>query len=285
MTAIPAGELGRVFGVERADEVEPLRARPFASAVGVWRVHANASSAVLKLIRLDAGPHPRWLSRPEPGDPWYWRREPAAYLSGALAPFGVPACLDLSERDDGSVALWLEDGGDPPCWTPALLGALARRVGLAQAAEAPDGEWLATRWLRAYLGTHGIVPTPTLDRIESMPATLCHNDFHPDNALASGAIVDWAYCGRGARGLDAGVLVADGIADGAFEPELGDDVADAVWDGYLAGLRAGGWDGPEDDVRFAFAQGTALRLSWLPRGDRAAWDATIDFLQRLASNG
>ena len=202
-----------------------------------------------------------------------------------LAPFGVPAVLAAAERDDGSVALWLEDGGDPPSWTPALLGRLARRLGRAQAPDSPDGSWIATQWLRAYLETHGIAPDATLDRIEAMPSTLCHNDLHPDNALEHGSIIDWAYCGRGARGLDAGVLVADGIADGAFDPALADEVAAAVWDGYVAGLRERGWDGIEDDVRFAFTRGTALRLSWLPRGDRPAWDATIDFLERLASNG
>jgi hypothetical protein len=76
------------------------------------------------------------------------------------------------------------------------------------------------------------------------------------------------------------VLVADGIADEAFPAELAGEVEASVWDGYLAGL-AGAVD--EGDVRLAFAQGTALRLSWLPRGDRPAWDATIVFLERLAS--
>jgi hypothetical protein len=35
------------------------------------------------------------------------------------------------------------------------------------------------------------------------------------------------------------VLVADGIADEAFAVELADDVAVAVWEGYLGGLRPG----------------------------------------------
>ena len=57
-----------------------------------------------------------------------------------------------------------------------------------------------------------------------------------------------------------------------------------MWGGYLTGLREAGWAGEEADVRFAFARGTALRLSWLPRGERPAWDATIEFLHRLASD-
>jgi phosphotransferase family enzyme len=239
---------------------------------------------VLKLIRLDAGPHPRWLSRPEPGDPYYWRREPTAYASGALGRFGAPACIAAIDRDDGSVALWLEDGGDPPAWTPELLGGAARRLGTAQAAEPPDEAWVARGFLRRYLDLHRVAADSALDRIEAMPSTLCHNDLHPANVLAGGAVVDWAFCGAAARGLDAGILVADGIADGAFDPALADAVADAVWGGYLDGLRAAGWTGSEDDVRFAFARGTALRLSWLTRGDHPTWDATIDFLERLASS-
>jgi hypothetical protein len=262
-----------------------LRPRPFASTVGVWRVRSGRSSAVLKLIRLDAGPHARWPSRRGRSDPYYWRREPDAYASGALEPFGAPRRLAEFDRDDGSVALWLEDGGDPPSWTPELLGAAARRLGRAQAAAPPAAAWVARGFLRRYLELHHVVADAVLERIETMPPTLCHNDLHPANLLDGGAIVDWAFCGAGARGLDPGVLVADGIADGAFDPELADVVEAAVWDGYLLGLRDGGWAGSEDDVRFAFARGTALRLSWLTRDTHLAWDATIDFLERLASTG
>jgi hypothetical protein len=73
---------------------------------------------------------------------------------------------------------------------------------------------------------------------------------------------------------------ADGIADEAFATGQAGEMADAVWHGYLEGV-AGVFD--DDDVRFAFVHGTALRLSWLTRGEKPAWDATIDFLERLAS--
>jgi hypothetical protein len=77
------------------------------------------------------------------------------------------------------------------------------------------------------------------------------------------------------------VLVADGIADEAFPAALAEEVAAAVWDVYVAGLADGGWDGDLADVRFAFARGTRLRLAWLPRGARPAWDATVAFLDGL----
>jgi hypothetical protein len=188
------------------------------------------------------------------------------------------------ERGDGAVALWLEDGGGSPAWTPERLGAVARGLGAAQRKllDAPPRPWLAGGFLREYLRLHGVTPEHgLLERLESLPATVCHNDLHPANVLESGLIVDWAYCGLAAPGLDAGVLVADGIADEAFPVEEADEAAAAVWAGYLAGL-AGAID--EADVRLAFARGTALRLSWLPRDHRPAWDATIAFLQRLASD-
>src|SRR5439155_21037706 len=61
-------------------------------------------------------------------------------------------------------------------------------------------------------------------------------DFHPANVLGANAdvVIDWAYCGLGAVGLDAGVLVADGVADEVFPAELADAVCSAVWRGYLA---------------------------------------------------
>lgn len=276
-------ESERVFGSTAVGTIEPLRPRAFASALGVWRVRAGDDSAVLKLLRLGAAPHPRWPSRADPRDPYYWRREPLAYASGVLEPFGIPACRACIDRPDGSVALWLDDGGDPPAWTPVLLGEVARRLGRAQAALAGriDEPWLARDWLREYLLLHDVsLDEKLLERLDGMTQTICHHDFHPSNVLESGVVIDWAYAGAGALGLDAGVLVADGLADGAFEPALADTVAGEVWSGYLAGLREGGLAGGEDEVRYAFLRGTALRLSWLPRGTSPAWDATVELLDR-----
>jgi hypothetical protein len=264
--------------------VAQLRVTPPATTAGLWRVASASDSAVLKVV-VEGGTGSRWPSSPDPGHPYYWRREPCVYESGVAAAFGAPACRALVERDDGSVALWLEDVPEVTAWTPPMLGEVARRVGEAQAGAPPDDEWLSRDWLRAYLELHAVTGgDEVLARLDAMPPALCHHDLHPANVLEGGVVIDWAYCGLAARGLDAGVLVADGLADEAFAAGLVDDVAAAVWHGYLEGLREGGWSGSVDDVRFAFAHGTALRLSWLPRGEKPAWDATIDFLERLASD-
>jgi aminoglycoside phosphotransferase (APT) family kinase protein len=244
---------------------------------------------VLKVIR-DGGAGTRWPAASEASHPYYWRREALAYGAGLAARFGAPACRACIERDDGSVALWLDDVEGTPAWTPELLGEVARRLGRVQAALAsapPDDDWLSRDWLRAYLVLHDVaLDEAVLERLAGAGQTICHHDLHPGNVLGSDgtSVIDWAYCGHGAFGLDAGVLVADGLADGAFDPALAPAVEQAVWSGYLAGLADAGATVVGDDVRFAFARGTALRLSWLPPGRRPAWDATIDFLQRLASD-
>jgi Phosphotransferase enzyme family len=244
----------------------------------VWRVHAGGRSAVLKLLRLNAGPHEQWPSRPGPDDPYYWLREPLAYESRALEPFGVPRLLGRVDRPDGDVALWLEDGGDPlETWTPDLLAAAAHRLGAAQRQLLGfDAPWLAHGWLREYFRLHEL---PYDDGFDELPQTLCHNDFHPTNVLDSGLLIDWAFCGVGPIGMDAGVLVGDGLADKRYPPEQVDEVFEAVWRGYSDGFGSA-----DDQVRYGFVHGI-LRLRWLVRGRLPEWDATIDFMERLASRG
>jgi phosphotransferase family enzyme len=233
---------------------------------------------VLKLLRLDAGPHPQWPSRPDPDDTHYWLREPLAYASGVLAPFGVPQVLAQVERSDGDVALWLEDAGDPiPRWTPAQFEATARRLGSAQAQLREfDAPWLAHGWLREYHALHEIEYD---ERLDELPQTLCHNDFHPNNILDSGLVIDWAFCGIGPVGADAGVLVGDGLADAWYGPDDVDAVFDAVWRGYTDGFGDAG-----DEVRSGYVAGIR-RLRWLVRGRSPQRDATIELIERLASDG
>jgi len=264
--------------------VRQHRVTPPDSTAGLWFVETSDDRAVLKLIHAGATKGSRWPASLDPASPYWWRREPVAYESGVLEPYGAPACRAVVERGDGLVALWLDAAPEPPDWTPGLLGEVARRLGRAQAAALPEAPWLVHGFLREYLRLHDVRDgEDVLARLDAQPPTLCHNDLHPANVLGlhGEVVIDWPYCGLGAAGLDAGVLVADGIADGAFPAEQADEVATAVWDGYLDGL-GGAFDDAE--VRFAFARGTALRLSWLPRCERPEWDAAIAFLERLASD-
>jgi hypothetical protein len=245
---------------------------------------------VLKLIHRGAGGDTRWPASDDPGDPYWWRREELAYTSGTLTrlepALRAPALKHRVQRPDGTLALWLEHVPEVERWTPELLGAFASRLGRAQAKlaiDSPDEPWLARGFLRRYLDLHGVVDREgVLERLERLPHTLTHNDLHPANVLGEDAsvVVDWAYCGLAPLGLDAGVLVADGVADELIAIDEADAVAAAVWDGYARGLADGGYAGDVDDVRWALLRGTALRLAWLDPGRSPAWHATVELLGR-----
>jgi hypothetical protein len=294
---IPQRELDAVLGSgDPAQEAESLRPRSFSSTVGVWRVRGADRTAVLKLIRLGAAPLPRWPSKPDPSDPYYWRREALVYGSGlldGLEGLRAPQLLGAFERGDGSLAIWLEDVPESPPWTTDRLGAFARRLGRTQAAFAralPDEEWLPTGFLRRYLRLHeigGAECEAVLARLDELPHTLGHNDLHPANVHAEGTVVlDWAFSGLAPLGLDAGVLVADGIADGVIPADQADAAGTVVWEAYAAGLSDGGFDGDVDAIRWAFLRGTALRLSWLDPDQaseewmREPWRASSSLLER-----
>jgi Ser/Thr protein kinase RdoA (MazF antagonist) len=170
---------------------------------------------------------------------------------------------------------------------------LARRLGKAQGALArsvPGERWLNRGFFRRYLELHevdGVECNAVLAGLDAVPHTLAHNDLHPANVHGDGTVVlDWAFCGPAPLGLDAGVLVGDGVADAAIVPEDADDAADAVWEGYSSGLRDAGFAGDLAQIRWAFLRGTALRLSWLDpeqardEGMRDAWRATVAMLDR-----
>jgi len=274
-----------------AVEVVRLEEPVPATSRGLWRARTTSDSAVVKVVALGGKHHPRWPAAADEEHPYYWRREALAYESGLLerlVGLRTPRCRGVFERPDGSVAIWLEDVPEAPPWTPDALGLVAERLGRAHAAcsaDPPTEPWFSRGWLRAYLGLRQIddpEPEAVLARLDELPQTLCHFDLHPANVLGAdrSVVIDWAYCGLGAIGLDPGVLVVDGIADESLAPEVADAAADEVWRGYLSGLRAGGWTGREEDARWAYLRGTALRLSWMPRGVKPAWDATRALLDR-----
>jgi len=265
---------------------------PPEATVGVWRVQAGDDSAVLKVVAQVEAEDSRWPAAPEPEHPYYWRREPLVYESGLLgrlaAGLRAPRCRAVVERADGSVALWLEDVPPSPPWSVDQLAGLAHCVGVTQAgfaADLPSHEWIGRGWLREYLRLHD-APDPELEavlaRLEAAQQTFSHLDLHPGNVLGGEAsvVIDWAHCGVAPLGSDPGVLVADGVADEVLAPELADDATREVLSAYLAGLRDAGWRGRDEDVSYVFLRGTALRLSWLPRGDRPSWDATHALLDR-----
>jgi hypothetical protein len=187
-----------------------------------------------------------------------------------------PQLRHLAERPDGSVALWLEDISASVSWDAERLAEVVQRI--AGAKDPPDGPWLSRGWFRSYItrrasllatgGAAGAIlaadADDVLDHLDRAPQVFCHFDLHPGNVrgVAGDVVIDWAYCGIGAAGLDAGVLALDALFDGVVPVQEGRAVLAAVWGGYAAGLRDRGL--PLEEVHWAFLAGAALRLSWIP---------------------
>jgi Phosphotransferase enzyme family len=291
---------------------EPLRhGLGNAATGGVWRVRGANAGAVLKIARP---PHPErahmaWPTSDDPAHWNYWRRESLSYESGLAASaycdagIAVPQVLDVIERADGGVELWLEDvPGDAGFdWEVPRLARFAYELGVGQArwiGRVPDHAWLSRGWLAQYSceGPGRSVQLPegawdsaqaaavwpssvraglarlwaerarVLAMAESFERTLCHLDVWPSNLIdASGTsmLLDWSFVGEGAVGEDVANLIVDSCSDGLMDMALLPQIAHSCAESYISGLRDGGWSGSEDQVRSAIFACGAAKYSWL----------------------
>ncbi len=235
----------------------------------------------------------------------------------AGAGITAPTLLQASPRPDGGVELWLADVGGTGGfdWPVLRLARFARELGAAQArwvGRVPATAWLSRRWLAQYAAqTPGWVgpveptvwddpvlapwPEPVRTRLrqlwagrdrilavaEAAERTLCHLDVWPANLAddaGTSVLLDWAFAGEGAVGEDLANLVIDAFTDGLMDVALLPELAEAAVDGYLAGLRDGGWAGSSDAVRAAIHACGAAKYSWF--GPAMAARAARDDLGR-----
>ncbi len=231
----------------------------------VDRVRTGGRSAVVKVLGRHTERVPtHWLPSDDPTHFNYWRREALAYgagLADAYAGSGLvaPDLLALHHREDGSIALWLEDlGSDDTEWTVDDVVEIARRLGVAQGRIAveggPDHGWLSRRFLRRSSsakpidaglldvaehwghpliaghdpgnlrdGTRQLYDEAEwfLDVSERLPRTLCHLDFRPNNL---------------ARQADGTTALVDWsfTGDGALGEDVSNLIVDSVFDHFLS---------------------------------------------------
>jgi hypothetical protein len=288
---VPADEAAEVFGRAEVVSVELLGHATPAATAGVWRVCTADDTAILKVVRHDPAGSERWPSSEDESDPYYWRREPLVYSSGlldALEGVRAPHCRLCRDRGDGTVALWLDDAGAHPEWTVERFRLVARDLGRMQgrlAADPPGEPWLSRGWFRRYLelrarwidryheGPYAAEVAriqarrdTILARVDAAPQTFCHFDFYPANVFGEDetVVIDWAYCGLGALGIDAGNLVPDAIFDGFVALADAGAVREAVWEGYVDGLVDAELSFDADEVRYVFLGATALKFAWIP---------------------
>ena len=300
--------------------VEPLSHSTLGPTRGVWLFHGEGGGVILKVV----GPRDdeRAAASRRADSYQFWAREPdvlagglpSAYLDAGIRP---PRPLGRSDRQDGSIALWLEEvgGRSGARLSVADLAAFARRLGEAQgrtAAEAaPTPAWASRGFLREYASGRPVEPDspwrlepddprwerpamaavePELRRdvirlqrerdvflgwVENAPRTLAHLDLWPNNIVITPSggtvLLDWAFAGDGALGEDAGNLVPDSVWDLIHPPSVLAELDHVVFEGYLAGARAGGWTGDEREIRLAMCA-SAVKYDWIPAGMLARSD-------------
>jgi hypothetical protein len=100
---------------------------------------------------------------------------------------------------------------------------------------------------------------------EALPRTLCHLDLWPKNLFRQAAgetvVIDWSFAGDGAVGEDVGNLIPDSVLDHFVTAAEMPRLEQAVYEGYLRGLRAAGW---HDDPRLVQLGmwSSAVRYDW-----------------------
>jgi hypothetical protein len=116
-----------------------------------------------------------------------------------------------------------------------------------------------------------------VDALSRLPQTLCHNESSLANLFAvrradgqlETVAVDWEQVGPGSIGADISTLVFGTMRRCEFDVERASELDEAVFSGYVAGLREAGWQGRVDEVRLGFTGAVGLRwgvLASLLRG-------------------
>jgi AcrR family transcriptional regulator len=106
-----------------------------------------------------------------------------------------------------------------------------------------------------------------LNALDRLPHTICHLDAFRRNLFARvGAdgrdqtvAIDWAFVGTGAIGEEIEPLVLRSLAFGEVEPGEAHELDEAVFAGYLDGLRDAGWRGDPRQARLGYTAAAASR--------------------------
>ncbi|MEU6712166.1 hypothetical protein ABZ897_11875 [Nonomuraea sp. NPDC046802] len=287
--------------------VEPLTHNALNGVTaGIWRVRTQDRSAVLKVLTKRKNGRDGWEFTTDPRHWNYWRREADVYADDLPARWSgsgvrAPRLLELVERADGDLALWIEDVAGRPAtsWELDRHGLLGYQLGLAQGGAARgERSWTSRSFLRDYVDSkrvpyelledddawrHPLISEnfpPGLraellrlhrDRewllsvMESLPRALCHLDLWPSNAIdadGESVLLDWAFAGDGALGEDIGNHIPDSVFDLYVPAARLPDLDATVFGGYVRGLREAGWREDERQVRLAVCA-SAVKYDWL----------------------
>jgi hypothetical protein len=103
-------------------------------------------------------------------------------------------------------------------------------------------------------------------RLDALPRTVTHGDFHRSNLFREPVIgghrsvaLDWGFFGTGPLGEDLGYYIGMNLFRGDVQPSDATSHAQHATQAYLRGLRAHGWAGAAEDIEFASVTAGTLR--------------------------
>lgn len=170
-----------------------------------------------------------------------------AYLAGRPLPPAQPWLYRGRSRD------WIQT-------TPALLEPFRRYAATAQGRRGVTEQSVA-RIERLLAHAPRL-----LAQLERLPLCLCHHDAHRRNLMARDSsahelqtvAIDWSYLGYGEVGAEIGITTAVNLSWMAVDATRARELDQAVFDGYIAGLRDVGWQGDPRLARFGYTATAAL---------------------------
>ena len=156
--------VGRPVATYDVEAIDP-HLRIHSVTGGVYRVHGDGFSLVVKVIRNAADPDPQalWSGDADPAGRNYWKREWLAFDSGLLdalpGSLRAPRRLLTTEPGDDECWIWMEEVTGRPAvdWSINDFAVAARHVGQTQGkfaatpTQLPTAAWLSRRWLRGWV--------------------------------------------------------------------------------------------------------------------------------------
>jgi hypothetical protein len=128
----------------------------------------------------------------------------------------------------------------------------------------PDG--LVDRLLRLWQERDAF-----LEALERLPQAFCHLDAFPRNLLIDDrtevvVALDWSFAGIGGVGTEIAPMIPASVWFFDAEPGEMEGLSELVFAGYIEGLRAVGWRGDHQLVRFGYTAAAALHYGLFPVG-------------------
>jgi hypothetical protein len=237
-------------------------------------VYANDLPGLFRPDGID-GPAPLLVDERDDGVAVMW----VDWVDGATGrALGVDGLVAYAEALGRAQARLTDGGADHDAWaaTPWLsrnfLSNYADSKPVDEALLDDDRSWEPPRVAQHLGGLRDDLRRLHHTRSElyalshACPRTLCHLDTWPANMLRHPdgifVLIDWGFCGDGALGEDIANLVPDSFFDLLYPVDLIDSLPGQLEAAYLAGLRAGGWDGDERWVALGI-RSAAAKYHWL----------------------